>query len=505
MLGVSERGDRHTVGTNYKKGSQTLLEKLKYTIGLNTTDGISFMNIYELYPECDGEKKRVLMFQIPAAVAGMPTEWRTRYYARNGESLVPLQQFKIDQIRMQERRDWSRQILDGAKMDYLDSNAIAYARVKYKEYENRPHISEEIDEMTDEEFLTKLKLVMDGKITRAAMLLLGKEEYDYLFPSTPSIMWRLIDRNGELKDYRIYKIPFLTVSDRAFENVRNLTYRYMTDKSSLFPQETKQYDQWTLRELLNNCIAHSNYQLGGRIYINEEEDCINFTNPGDFVPQNVEIVLQKTYSPPFYRNQLLAEGMVDFRMIDTATSGIKKVYRIQRDKYFPMPDYDLSRNNQVSVTLYGKILDQKYTYILRDNPGMDLETVFLLDQVQKGNSTRLSDDAVDFLRDNNMVEGRRNNLYLSAEISHIIDEEAQYIRNKAFDDQYYKDLIVQYLRQYGKAKKKDLRQLLINKLPDSLSNKQKEAKLGNILTSLRKKGIIKTSDSNQQKSYWILA
>lgn len=79
--------------------------------------------------------------------------------------------------------------------------------------------------------------------------------------------------------------------------------------------------------------------------------------------------------------------------------------------------------------------------------------------------------------------------------------------NKAFDDQYYKDLIIQYLQQYGKAKKKDLRQLLIDKLPDSLSNKQKqkEAKLGNLLTSMRKKGIIKTSDSNQQKSYWILA
>ncbi len=117
----------------------------------------------------------------------------------------------------------------------------------------------------------------------------------------------------------------------------------------------------------------------------------------------------------------------------------------------------------------------------------------------------VSDDAVNFLRENKMVEGRKNNLYLSAEVSHIIDEEAQYIRNKAFDDQYYKDLIIQYLQQYGKAKKKDLRQLLIDKLPDSLSNKQKEAKLGNLLTSLRKKGVIKTSDSNQQKSYWILA
>lgn len=157
----------------------------------------------------------------------------------------------------------------------------------------------------------------------------------------------------------------------------------MPNQLSLFPRETQQYDTWLLRELMNNCIAHSNYQLGGRIYINEEDDCISIVNPGDFLPQTVETVLQKTYNPPFYRNQLLAEAMVKFHMIDTATSGIKKVYRIQKDKFFPMPDYDLSMGNQVSVKVYGKTLDEKYTYILYNHPEFDLETVYLLDQVQK--------------------------------------------------------------------------------------------------------------------------
>lgn len=504
ILGVSESKERHPVGTSFKQGNPSLLEKFKYEIAKETTDGMTFLDIIELYPVYAGKECRVLMFKVPAAVAGMPTEWKTRYYARSGESLVPLQQYKIDTIRNQERRDWSRQILPGATIEHLDKDAIAFARKQYKEKMNRPHITAEVDEMSDEEFLTKVKLMSGGKVTNAAMLLLGSADHDDLFPNTPSLMWRLIDADGEIKDYEIFTIPFITVTEKLFAKIRNLTYRYMPNQLSLFPKETQQYDTWLLRELLNNCIAHSNYVLGGRIYVNEEEDCISIVNPGDFLPQKIENVLQKTYNPPFYRNQLLAEAMVKFHMIDTATSGIKKVYRIQKDKFFPMPDYDLSNGNQVRVKIYGKILDERYTYILFNHPELDLETVYLLDQVQKGNGSQLSKDAVQYLRKHNLVEGRVNNLYLSAGVSQAIDDEAGYIKNKAFDDQYYKDLIVKYLKQYGKAKKKDIRNLLWDKLPDVLSDKQKEYKIGNLLASLKKQEVIYPDSSNQQRASWIL-
>lgn len=501
---MSESKERHPVGTSFKQGNPSLLEKFKYEIAKETTDGMTFLDIIELYPVYEGKECRVLMFKVPAAVAGMPTEWKTRYYARSGESLVPLQQYKIDSIRNQERRDWSRQVLPGATIEHLDKDAIAFARKQYKEKMNRPHITAEVDEMSDEEFLTKVKLMSGGKVTNAAMLLLGSADHDDLFPNTPSLMWRLIDADGSIKDYEIFTIPFITVTEKLFAKIRNLTYRYMPNQLSLFPKETQQYDTWLLRELLNNCIAHSNYVLGGRIYVNEEEDCISIVNPGDFLPQKIENVLQKTYNPPFYRNQLLAEAMVKFHMIDTATSGIKKVYRIQKDKFFPMPDYDLSNGNQVRVKIYGKILDERYTYILFNHPELDLETVYLLDQVQKGNGSQLSKDAVQYLRKHNLVEGRVNNLYLSAGVSQAIDDEARYIKNKAFDDQYYKDLIVKYLKQYGKAKKKDIRNLLWDKLPDVLSDKQKEYKIGNLLASLKKQEIIYPDSSNQQRASWIL-
>lgn len=504
VLGVSESVDKHIVGTSFKSGKSELLEKFKYGISKDLTDGISFLDVIELYPVVDGKEHRVLMFKIPASAVGIPTEWKTKYYARSGDSLVPLQQAKIDIIRQQNRQDWSRQIISGASIDLLDHDAIAFARQKYKERMNRSHISEEIDVMSDEEFLTKLKLMKNGQVTNAAMVLLGSSEHDDVFEKAPSLMWRLYGSDGELKDYEIFSVPFITVTEKIFSKIRNLTYRYMPNQLSLFPKETQQYDTWLLRELLNNGIAHSNYQLGGRIYVNEEDACISIVNPGDFLPRTIEKVLQKTYNPPFYRNQLLADAMVKFHMIDTATSGIKKVYRIQKDKFFPMPDYDLTSEAQVSVRVYGKILDERYTYILFNHPELDLETVYLLDQVQKGKGNTLNKDAVAFLRKYKLIEGRINSLYLSAEVSQAIDDEAGYIKNKAFDDQYYKDLIVKYLKQYGKAKKKNIRNLLWDKLPDVLSETQKEYKIGNLLASLKNAGIICADSNNQQRASWIL-
>ena len=231
------------------------------------------------------------MFQIPAAATAIPTGWNDHYYGRNGESLVALSIEEQDRIRGQEKKDWSKQIIPDATIEHLDKSAIAIARQKYKEKMNRPHITEEVDNMTDEEFLTKTKLLLNGKITNAAMLLLGNEDFDYLFNVTPEASWRLYDSNNDVKDYEIFKIPFITISDRIFAKIRNLTYRYMPNQLTLFPTETKQYDMWLLRELMNNCIAHSDYTLGGRIYLNEFEDNIVLTNPGTFLPGTIEAAL----------------------------------------------------------------------------------------------------------------------------------------------------------------------------------------------------------------------
>ena len=194
--------------------------------------------------------------------------------------------------------------------------------------------------------------------------------------------------------------------------------------------------------------------------------------------------------------------MVNFKMIDTAVMGIRRVYSIQREKLFPMPDYNLSKMDEVGVTVYGKVINENYTKVLFENPEMDLETVYLLDRVQKGE--RISRDDANFLRKLGLVEGRMPNLMISAAIAESLDQKAQYIKNKGFDDAYYKQLIIDYLKKWGKGRKSDFEGLLLDKLPDTLSDQQKKNKVKNLLASLRSSGEIKTDSDNHQSSSWIL-
>lgn len=503
IMGVDESKSKTIVGTTFKEGNPDLLEKYKYEISQFTNDNMTFLDIIELFPIVDGKKYRVLLFKIPAATTGMPTSWKNNFYSRSGDSLIPLAQYKIDTIRKQEKEDWSRNIIENSSIDFLDKEAISLARKKYVEKMNRPHITDEISNLSDEDFLKKLRLIIDGKLTNAALILLGKSEYDYLLSSMPKIMWRLYgdDCGIEVKDYELFSIPFINITDKINSKIRNLTYRYLPSQETLFPIETQQYDPWLLRELLNNCVAHSNYTIGGRMYVDEFNDKIKIKNPGSFIPESIENVLKPAYNPPFYRNQLLAESMVNFNMIDTASSGIKRVYSIQKNKFFPLPDYEFN-NSEVSVIVYGKILDNKYTQVLYDNPKLDLETVFLLDQVQKGK--KISKEAISYLRKNKLVEGRYNNLIISMKVASLTDNKVDYVKKKGFDDKYYKDLIIEYLNTYEKANKTIFKDLLWDKLPDVLDDKQKSRKITSLLTSLRKKGIIETDSQNKQKSNWVL-
>ena len=499
VFGVRNK-DKQIVGSDYRDTQG--LRTLKHEIASGTTGRISFIDIYEIYPVVEGEAKRVIMFQIPAAITAVPTGWQNIEYGRDGESLVPLSPEKRERIRRQEKLDWSKQFVPGATIADLDINAIQIARENYKSKMDDPLVTEEVDRMSDEEFLERRKLVINGNVTNAAFLLLGSEAYDYKFKTVPEASWRIYDSNNNVKDYQIYKIPFITLGDRLLEKVRNLTYRFMPNQMTLFPVETKQYDPWVLRELLNNCIAHTDYTLGGRIYVHEFEDKLIISNPGSFIPKSIEPILKPSYTSPFYRNQLLAESMVMFKMIDSETTGIRRVFNIQSKKLFPLPDYNLSMEEKVEVSIYGKEINDKYKYLLYENDSLDLTTIYLLDQVQKGHP--VSKEAAAHLRKHHLVEGRVTNLILASPLAKTSEDKAQYIKQKGFDNKYYQDMIVDYLKKFGKANRADFRKLLLDKLPDGLSEKQKDRKILTLLTALKKRRIITTDSDNKQISNWIL-
>lgn len=469
---------------------------VKKQISDNTTDNISFIEIYPI----NVDNNRVIMFQVPAA-SGTPINWKGFSYGRNGESLVPLAPNKLEQIRATANYDWSRQIIEKATINNLDPDAIKLARMQFKIKHKGKLVADEIDSLSDIDFLNKAKVTIDNKITYTAMLLLGRNDDDYLMNGyTPRMTWKLYDEVNVI-DYEHFGIPFIINVEKVKNKIRNLRYRYMINENTLFPNEVDQYDNYILRELIHNCIVHQDYRLKGIINVMEFKDKLIITNEGNFIPQKIENVLKDGYSSPYYRNQFLANAMVNLNMIDTVGSGIRRVYNIQKEKFFPLPDYDLSEENRVKVTLYGKIIDENYSKILFEKTNLDIDKVMLLDRVQKSYS--ISKKQSDYLKKENLIEGRYPNIYISSDIAKITNEKESYIYNIGLENDFYKNLIIKYITEYGQASRKEILNLLKDKLPSSLNEKNKISRTRYLLDLLKKEGKI-YNDNESGLSCWKL-
>lgn len=484
IFGVNDK--REIIGTQYRNDKNSL-NRLKKEIAENLTNKISFKTIHTLLTE----KGRVILFEIPPAPRGVPIAFNGHYYARINESLEALGIEKLDAIRNQNsREDWSSMIVKEASISDLDEDALYKARKEFKQKnKNNSRLSlEEIDNWDNATFLAKSGITKAGGITNSALLLLGKEDAAHLLsPAVGKITWILKDEDGIEVDYKHFGIPFILKADDVLSKIRNITFRRISG-NTLFPEETSQYDNYVIREALHNSIAHQDYSLCERISVVEYPDMLVFSNGGDFIPDRVENVIQQDAPQRHYRNQYLCDVMVNLNMIDTIGSGIKKMYVTQRKRLFPMPDYIINRPESVTVKIYSKVIDVNYVRLLKMNLDLSLMDVILLDRVQK--KMQIPEEFIKELRKRGLIDGRKPNFFIAEKLAKENNELGQFVKNKAFDRKYYKDLILSFLEKQIKASRADIDNLLWDKLSDVLDENQKKNYIRNLLSQMKKEGTL---------------
>lgn len=435
--------------------------------------------------------KIIWIFHIPKHQYRLPVYAHKKLWQRINDSLVAMTQPRLDAILTEVRstEDWTSIVIPEATIEDLDENAIQKAKTEFKK--RNPKYTDELDKWDNAKFLDKAKITIKGKITRTALILLGKEEAEHFLGSFVKIRWNLKTLDNQDKDFEIFSIPFVLTVDDVYKKIRNLKYRYLRD-GTLFPDEVLRYDPFNIREPLNNAIAHQDYTKGARVNVVEfEDDHLVFSNYGSFLPKSVENVVLKDTPEEVYRNPFLVEAMKNIDMIETQGGGIRKIFNFQRQRFFPMPDFDLS-DSKVKVTITGKILNEDFARILIKNPSLSLEDILMLDKVQKKKS--ISDIEFSYLKKLKFIEGRKSNIYLSFKVIEPTNNEglkAEYITNRSFDDTHFKDMIKKYLK-LGKAKRSAIDNLIIPKLSAALTEAQKKNKVTNFLSALRIEGKIES-------------
>ena len=420
VFGVEDK-TRKVVGTYYRS-DRSKLDSLKSEIANKTTNRITFIEIHELLLH----EGRVIMFQIPAAPQGIAVAWEGHFYGRDGASIGALNIQEIEQIRNQVNDyDWSAQICQGATINDLDEDALAVARKKFKSKNRSRSFAGEIEEWDQETFLDRAKLTINGQVTRAAIILIGKPESSYhLLPGIAQITWKL---EAEERAYEHFGPPFLLNVNSVYNRIRNIKFK-IQPFNLLIPLELDKYDTWIVLEALNNCIAHQDYSRNARIILTEKVDRLILQNAGGFFEGTLEDYLLRDKTPERYRNPFLAQAMVNLDMIDTMGYGIKKMFLEQRKRYFPLPDYDLSDPDHVTLEIMGRLIDENYSRILIEKADLGLRHVIALDKVQK--RKKLTRDELKMLRKEKLIEGRAPNVYVASHIAEITGERAQYIKNR---------------------------------------------------------------------------
>jgi ATP-dependent DNA helicase RecG len=454
---------------------------------------------FEIF-EFEYQNKNVVMLRIPAAKAE-PTHFKKKAYIRIGSNKTDLHNFpEYVRIIYNSLEDWSAKIIPNATLSDLDEEAITIARVKFKEKSSNTSYYNQIDNWDSQTFLDKAKITIDGKITNTAILLLGKEESShFLLPSLAEITWKL---ETEEKAYEHFSCPLLLNTSKVLNKIRNVKYKFFPD-NELLAVTVDKYDTRTILEALHNCIAHQDYLLNSRIIVTEKIDKLIFSNAGNFFEGSPDDYLTGEKTPDKYRNPWLVQAMVNLGMIDTMGYGIHTMYLSQKKRFFPLPDYILSEQQKVILQIYGHTIDENYSKLLIERKDLSLTKVILLDRVQK--KLPITKEAASLLRKEKLIEGRNPNYFISASVAKVIGKEADYIKNRAFDKTYYKDLIIQYLKKYKKAGREDIDKLIMDKLSNTLSEEQKRTKIRNLLYEMSKKDESIYNDSKStNKPEWKL-
>ena len=426
----------------------------------------------------------IWLVHVPRHSPRQPVQAHDKAWQRDGDSLVELRPDRLRGILTEliAGQDWSAGLVPGATVADLDPAAIAKAREKFAAKHSQERWAAEIASWSTEEFLDRAKITLHGQITRTALLLLGLPQSVGLLPnSTAEITWKVPDE----RIAKHFGPPFVLTTTEVGQHIRNPNIK-LFPATELLAIELPRYDMKVILEGLHNCLAHQDYEQAGRIVVLETVGRLRMSNLGGFVDGKPEDYFTGGRTPSVYRNPWLAEAMNNIGMIDKGGYGIGDMVRSQRKRYLPLPDFEGSTRIETVFNIYGQQIDENYSRSLMEHTDLPIEQVIWLDRVQK--KLKVADEQASLLLKAKLIEGRKPNFFVSAVVANVTNTQNQYVLNKGFEDDHYKRTILKRLR-LGPATGDQLRQLVLDKLPAVLSDKEKETKVKNLRTALRLRGL----------------
>ncbi len=458
VLGMNDKYPHKVVGTIQCAGAVGKLEQDIYR------DTKIRVNAFELFDE---NKLRILVIEISGRPSGKVYKFEDVPLMRVGEGLHPMSDEQYRQIINEHEPDFSEVICKGITIDDLDNTAINNLKTAYAEKQENPHFRS----LGNVQALSDVGLLKSGKVTYAALILLGK----------PEIIQKHIPQSAVQLEYRnsITQINFdnrITFSKPYFISIEEI-WQAINQRNGKVPVQQGPYifdipffNKEVIREVINNAIAHRDYRKNSEIVIKQFPNELHVINPGGFpVGVNLTNLLTVNSTP---RNRLLADVLAKTGIVERSGQGIDKIFYQCISEAKPEPDYYHSDDFQVEVRLSGIVEDKAFALFIKhiqnvrnDVDMLSVHDIITLNSIRKGiNRKLLNGVSVSKLLSEGLIEkiGKTNSqrYMLSKEYYSFIDKKASYSVTKPMDDSQISFLILRHLQSFGKAKMQDFVQLL---------------------------------------------
>ena len=439
ILGVSNKRPRKIVGTTaFDEPGRTeagLFEKLHYRIPLE---------------EYWHERKRVLIVHVPARLPGLAWQHNGRYLMRAGDALIPMTNEQLKRIHEETGPDFSAELCPSASLADLDQVAIELLRKLW----HRKSSSQDILARSKEQLLTDSELVIDGRITYAALILLGTREAlgKHLGQAEVIFEYRPNETPGPAAERRELRQGFLPVLDELWRliNLRNDLQHF---RQGLFVWDVPTFNEGAIREAVLNAVSHRNYRSGGSVFIRQYPRRIEIVSPGGFPPGITPENVIWQQNP---RNRRIAEVLGKCGLVERAGQGFDLIFRecIRQGK--PLPDFNKTDAHSVWLTLHGEIQDPEFLRFLEEI-GQERLTSFSTDDFLAVDFVHREQPIPGSLRSrvDNLLEqcviervgrGRGVRLLLARRFYRHLGKAGVYTRKRGLDRETNKELLLKHIR-----------------------------------------------------------
>lgn len=423
--------------------------------------------VYELFENEATKEGRVVVIEVPPRPIGRVYKFEDVALMRVGEELKPMSEDYYLKIIQEQEPDFSQQICDGATLDDLDDEAIRIMREKYAVKQK----NERFLTLEKEQILTDLELVVGGRVTNGAIILVGKEtSLRRLLPQS-AVMLEYRGSESQIHfDNRIeYRKPFYLMIDELWHDI-NLRNGSFPVREGPYIFNVPYFNEDVIREAINNAISHRDYRCASETLIKLYPQSMTIVNAGGF-PHGVTLENLLTV-PSTPRNRLLADVLSKTGIVERSGQGVDKIFYNTLVEGKQAPDYSNSDDFKVELTLQATLQDRGFALFvesvqqaLPDEQKLSVFEIITLTKIRDGKKLLEHDKRiVKKLLERKLVEKRgqtKGRFYiLCRSYYEFTGDTATYSAKSDWDIGQMLTLVTPYLMKYKVAKMGDFVKLL---------------------------------------------